>query len=132
VGLPKDHRLQRRQDFSKVYQQGKRFKTAHLTLRVLQRSPFPSNEASSQPLPTRIGFSISLKVDKRAVVRNRIRRRLQAIVRQLLPFIRESWDLLVVVHPQAAQCDYLQFLQELEQLLVDAEVLHGYQRGCVL
>lgn len=47
-------------------------------------------------------------------------------MRQLLPSMSESWDLLVVVHPQAAQCDYLQFLQELEQLLVDAEVLHGY------
>ncbi len=130
MGLPRNNRLKRRQDFSRVYQQGKRFKTARLTLRVLRRSPFP--ETNTQPLPTRIGFSISLKVDKRAVVRNRIRRRLQAIMRQLLPFMRESWDVLVVVHPQAAQCDYLQFLQELEQLLVDAEVLHGYQRGCVL
>ncbi|MGQ9872205.1 ribonuclease P protein component [Leptodesmis sp.] len=132
MGLPKAHRLKCRQDFSQVYQQGKRFKTAHLTLRVLRRSPSPSLASSSQPLPTRIGFSISLKVDKRAVVRNRIRRRLQAIVRQLLPFMGGSWDLLVIVHPQATQCDYLQFLQELEQLLVDAEVLHGYQRGCVL
>jgi ribonuclease P protein component len=86
----------------------------------------------AQPLPTRIGLSISLKVDKRAVVRNRIRRRLQAIVRQLLPYMSSNRDLLITVHPQAAQCDYLQFLQELEQLLVDAEVLHGYQRGCVL
>lgn len=126
MGLSKSHRLKRRQDFSRVYQQGRRFKTAHLTLRVLQRSPSPSDTAIAQPLPTRIGFSISLKVDKRAVVRNRIRRRLQAIMRQLLPSMSESWDLLVVVHPQAAQCDYLQFLQELEQLLVDAEVLHGY------
>lgn len=131
MGLPSNHRLKRRQDFSRVYQQGKRLKTAHLTLRVLRRSS-SSPAAIAPSLPTRIGFSISLKVDKRAVVRNRIRRRLQAIVRQLLPFMHESWDLLVVVHPQAAQCDYLQFLQELEQLLVDAEVLHGYQRGCVL
>ncbi|NJP08054.1 MAG: ribonuclease P protein component [Leptolyngbyaceae cyanobacterium RU_5_1] len=131
MGLPKVHRLKRRQDFNLVYQKGTRFKTSHLTLRVLRRrSQVSTAQLPGKPfnpaLPTRLGISISLKVDKRAVVRNRIRRQLQAIFRQFLPRIVAGWDLIVVVHPQAAQCDYLQFLQELEQLLVDAEVLNGY------
>jgi ribonuclease P protein component len=77
-------------------------------------------------LATRIGISISQKVHKRAVIRNRIKRQLRAICRQLLPRFAQGWDLVITVHPQALQCDYQQFLQELEQLLTDAEVLDGY------
>lgn len=148
MGLPKGHRLRRRQDFSRIYQQGSRFRSGHLTLRALRRSPSRLNsQPSHRPQPlhhsagdpvqhpqpdknrtlvTRIGISISLKVDKRAVVRNRIRRQLQASFREFLPQIRNGWDLLVVVHPQSVQCDYPKILQELKQLLVDAEVLNGY------
>jgi len=140
VGLPKAHRLKHRDDFNRIYQRGRRFKADHLTLRLIQR--IGTKRSSSKngclqagtevELPTRIGVSISVKVDKRAVVRNRIRRQIQAIFRQLLPRLCPNLDLLIVAHPEAVQCDYFQFLQELEQLLVDAEVLNGDPGGCVL
>ncbi len=149
MGLPKHHRLKRRDDFSRVYQKGSRFRSAHLMLRVLRRNPvslttkrFPEKPCSvgvsgslnceDRVLSTRIGISISSKVDKRSVVRNRIRRQLQAVFRRLLPQMSSDLDLLVTVHPSAVQCDYLQFLQELEQLLIDAEVINGNPRRCVL
>lgn len=75
--------------------------------------------------PCQIGISISLKVSKRAVVRNRIKRQIRAALRQLLPRITSGWKFVVIVRPQAVECDYFQFLQELEQLLLDAEVLNG-------
>ncbi len=149
MGLPKQHRLKRRDDFNRVYQKGLRFRATCLTLRVLKRnlsvvqlkqlaasktvetSPHPP-DLPTRSLATRIGISISTKVDKRSVVRNRIRRQIQAIFRQLLPCIPPNWDLLVIAHPMAVQCDYPQFLRELEQLLVDAEVIHGDPRRCVL
>lgn len=83
----------------------------------------PMNEGES---PTRIGISISLKVSKKAVVRNRIKRQIRAILRHLLPQISPGWNLVVVVRPGASECDYAQFLRELKQLLAEAEVLHGY------
>jgi ribonuclease P protein component len=133
VGLPKQHRLKRRQDFSLVYQRGTRFKSEHFLLRRLRRSPLslsaaqpPAANPAVPPLSTRVGISISTKVDKRAVVRNRLRRRIQALFRQHLATLSPGWDLLIVVHPEAAQSDRIQFLQELEQLLQKAEVLNGY------
>lgn len=75
--------------------------------------------------PTRVGISISQKVSKRAVIRNRIKRRLKVAARSLLPRFLTGWDLIVIVHPEATQCDYRQFLQELEQLLINAEVCNG-------
>lgn len=85
------------------------------------------DSAGTQPQPpTRIGISISQKVSKRAVIRNRIKRQLKAAFRQLLPKLSAGWILVIVVKPLATECDYQQFLQELEQLLVEAEVLNGH------
>jgi len=126
VGLPQQHRLKQRQDFSQLYAKGLRLKTPSFAVRLRRRSPQSgSAEPGSRQLPTRIGISVSLKVEKRAVVRNRIRRQVQAIFRQLLPAVEPGWDILVIALPVAARCDYHQFLQELKQLLADAEVFHG-------
>jgi ribonuclease P protein component len=124
LGLPKANRLKHRQDFDRVYQTGKRRRATALHVVTLKRS---SNAASSEVLPIQVGISISKKVSKRAVVRNRIKRQLKAIVHSLLPRLEPGLRLVIVVRSDALTCDYWQLLQELEYLLVKAEVLHGDQ-----
>ncbi len=133
MGLPRMNRLKRRQDFSLIYQKGRRRKSKHLSLVLMRRKsvgggkPVLEEVGQAPPLfPTRIGISISQKVSKRAVVRNRIKRQIRSAIRFLLPNFPHGWNLVVVVQPQAVQCDYFQFLRELEQLLIDAEVLNGH------
>jgi ribonuclease P protein component len=82
---------------------------------------------SSEVLPIQVGISISKKVSKRAVVRNRIKRQLKAIVRQLLPRLESGLRMVILVRSEALTYEYGEFLQELEQLLVKAEVLNGDQ-----
>ncbi|GAA6614849.1 ribonuclease P protein component [Scytonema sp. NUACC26] len=144
MALHKAHRLKSRKDFQAVFREGIRRHSCHLTLRALR--PLPSVKPSldappkarqggdspitslSPPLPpTQIGISISTKVSKRAVVRNRIKRQIAAVMHQLLPRISPGWRLVVVVKPTAAEqeCVTQQFLQELEQLLAQAEVFNG-------
>jgi ribonuclease P protein component len=132
VSLPKVHRLRHRRDFNTVYQVGSRQSSPSLTLRALRAKPreqatadpSPAVELAAPIIPTRIGISISQKVSKRAVVRNRIKRQLKASFRDLLPQIAAGWQLVVVVKPSATQCSYEQFLQELKQLLCRAEVIY--------
>jgi len=136
VALPKANRLQSRQDFRAVFREGIRRSSSHLTLRALRAKTDISKQdavknkqsaAKTHPTPTRIGISISLKVSKRAVIRNRIKRQIRAALRQMLLKLSPGWLLVVVVQPSAAiECDYQQFLQELEQLLAEAEVLNGH------
>jgi len=76
-----------------------------------------------------MGISISQKVSKRAVVRNRIKRQIRAVWHQFLPLLSPGWDVVIVVKPTADQCNYSEILQELEKLLVEAEVLNGYTGG---
>lgn len=146
MGLPRAHRLTHRRDFSAVYRQGNRFSSPNLMLRTLPIAASPlqaklersrssddpthstngdDETAAAPPIPTRIGIVVSQKVDKRAVVRNRIRRRLQAAFMRVRSQIQPGWLLVVGVRPQAVQCEYEEFLQELEQLLADAEVFNG-------
>ena len=110
-----------------------------MTLRALQprndklpSSDTPKDSERDKPAasltPVRIGVSISTKVSKKAVVRNRLKRQITAILYELLPKLAPEWRLVVVVKPTAVQqeCGSKQFLQELEQLLVKAEVIDGH------
>ena len=90
------------------------------------------SQATQSQVPSRIGIAVSQKVSKSAVIRNRIKRQIRAAFHQLLPHLKSGWLLVVVVKPQATQCEYQQFLQELEQLLAAAEVLNGNSRGNLL
>jgi ribonuclease P protein component len=134
--LPKVNRLKRRQDFTAVYKYGTRRSDGTLTSIAKRHtqegtkdsppsSPKSSNRSNQGGQPTRIGISISQKVSKKAVVRNRIKRQIRAAWRSLLPRISEGWDIVVVVKPPATQCNYRQFLQKLEQLLAQVEGLNG-------
>jgi ribonuclease P protein component len=139
VALPKAYRLKSRHDFQAVFREGIRRHSSHFTLRALKPS-FSSKQPldaatntnqvtdTKQFVSSKFGISISTKVSKKAVVRNRIKRQITAALQQLLPKLSPGWRLVIVVKPTAAEskCGSQQFLQELEQLLVKAEVLNGH------
>ena len=139
MALPSSNRLKSRHDFRAVFREGFRTHGYYMTLRALQprndklpSSDTPDDSEREKTLPSltppRIGISISTKVSKKAVVRNRLKRQIAAVLYELLPKLAPEWRLVVVVKPTAAQqeCGSKQFLQELEQLLVKAEVINGH------
>jgi ribonuclease P protein component len=135
LALPRAYRLKQRRAFDTVYQKGKRRRAAHLHLVAWKRSSRAScsdSDCLDVLSATQIGISISRKVSKRAVVRNRIKRQIKAALRHLLPRLSPGWQVIVVVRSEAIECDYWQFLQELEKLLVEAEVLYGDSGRSVL
>ncbi|MBE9211200.1 ribonuclease P protein component [Plectonema cf. radiosum LEGE 06105] len=139
MALPKANRLRSRHDFRAVFREGVRFHGMYMTLRALrpcnQKSPSSDTSYTNEQeqtlqtvTPPRIGISISTKVSKKAVVRNRLKRQIASVLYELLPLLAPEWRLVVVVKPTAAQqeCGSQQFLQELKQLLVKAEVINGH------
>jgi ribonuclease P protein component len=128
VALPKAYRLKSRQDFQAVFREGIRRNSSHFTLRALK--PILSTEPSLDTAPpaTKIGIAISTKVSKRAVVRNKIKRQITAALHQLLPNLVPGWRLVLIVKPTTteSECETPKFLQELEQLLAQTEVLNGH------
>ncbi|WP_035984986.1 ribonuclease P protein component [Leptolyngbya sp. KIOST-1] len=123
--LSKPNRLRRSRDFSQVYRQGRKAVSAHLIVRVWAFSRRPEDHPGKAAGPC-IGIVVSQKVHKRAVVRNRLKRRVRAAVRLLLPQLDPNLWIVINLRPEAVQCEYVEFLRELEQLFTKLEVIHGH------
>jgi ribonuclease P protein component len=114
--LPNQNRLRRREDFAKVYAKGDRYRGTYLNLRIF----IDSND----PL-TRIGIVVSKKVSKLAVTRNRFKRQLRAIFRQLLSQLKNGLQIVVTVTTVQSKSSYQELWDDLKNLLAKAKVLHG-------
>jgi ribonuclease P protein component len=113
VSLPRAYRLRQRQDFQQVYQKGRRRASTYLSVNVLPSSPQPQGRSGSLP-PSRFGIVISKKVSKKAVVRNRVKRRLKGLMA------------VIVCRSEIIGCDYDEILRELKKLLILLEVIDGH------
>ncbi|MDG2990067.1 ribonuclease P protein component [Candidatus Synechococcus calcipolaris G9] len=114
--LPAQHRLRHRRDFARVYQQGTSFHSPWLVLWVC-----PQTVGTE----TRIGIVVGSKVSKKAVQRNRIKRQLRVLCRQLLPLLVSGWDVVLVARAAAVGQQSGQFLPELKQLVARAGLFHA-------
>ncbi|MFN5514508.1 MAG: ribonuclease P protein component [Cyanobacteriota bacterium] len=124
MGLPAPLRLKRWQDFQRVYQQGKRYRGDCLLMRVLKEPALAQS---------RFGISVSQKVSKRAVDRNRLKRRVRGAILRLLPRLGGGFQVIIVVLPQATLYNSEHFLRELEQLFTQAGIIpYGHSRNHLL
>ena len=76
--------LRRRADFEQVFDSGKFVRGRVLALRVAERGAGPA----------RVGFAVGKRLDPRAVVRNRARRRLREAIRRVT--LRAGYDVVVL------------------------------------
>lgn len=112
-GFPRDARLLKHADFQVVYKQGRKHFSGNMT------AFYREGEVTARP---RVGFTVG-KVLGGAVVRNRIRRRMRAAVRNHLRELARPLDL--VLHPRKSVLT-LKFAQ------LDAEIMQVFaavQRG---
>jgi len=75
---------------------------------------------------TRYGFAVSRRVGK-AVVRNRVKRRLREIMRRAA--LRMGWDIVVIARNPAAQADYNGLKGTVGELLIKARLSVGEHEG---
>jgi ribonuclease P protein component len=111
--FPRDARLLKHADFQAVYKQGRKHFSGNMTAFYRE---------NDRPAGPRVGLTIG-KVLGGAVVRNRIRRRMRALVRQHLNELARPLDL--VLHPRKSVLT-LKFVQ------LDAEIKQVFaavQRG---
>lgn len=86
--LPAANRLKKAADIARVYRQGKYGGGGGLSLKA-RRTGRPDSRAA---------VVVGKKVDKRAVVRNRNRRRVAAVLLELWPAVAPGYDIVVSVH----------------------------------
>ena len=110
--MRKQLRLRRRKDFDTVFQEGHVLANRLLVLRSVPNE-LPHN---------RYGFVTSKRLGK-AVVRNRVRRRLRESVRSLAA--QPGWDVVVSARARAADADFHQLRKAVVSLFVRAGILGG-------
>jgi len=89
--LPRLNRLKKKKDFEVAFKQGKGFKQGFLYLKIRKNNLDAS----------RFGFVISKKFSKKAVIRNKTKRRLSEIIKKKLLEIKKGMDIIIVVMPGA-------------------------------
>ena len=134
--LPKQNRITENKEFLKIFKTVRPVHTAHFAVRSTQRNPkfeyqnskqiSNSNNQNSKlspiayNLPTRFGFVISNKIDKRAARRNGLKRRIRAVVESKLTDIKTGFDVVIQVKKPF---DFPYNFQEIER-----EVSEGLRR----
>lgn len=82
--LPANYRLTRMKDFEILFKEGRFVGANILTLKIWRIEPEKYPRRTYQKTDLKIGFVVGTKIDKRAVVRNRLKRQMREVVRLLL------------------------------------------------
>lgn len=94
--LAVENRLKKKKDFEAVFEKGKSLKTDIFWCRT----------ANNNLAHTRVGFVVSKKVSPKAVVRNKVRRRLQSAVAPIIGGLQQPKDIVVVALPGIVHSDF--------------------------
>ena len=113
--LPKINRLKKRKDFEEVFRKGKSYKEQVVYIKVV----------SNKLRTSRFGFIVSKKISKKAVVRNKIKRRLRELVRINLKRIKSGIDGVLVALPGIEKKEFYELEEIIERLFKKAGIFQG-------
>lgn len=107
--FPKQDRIRATRDFERVFRQGKKKQGRLVCIHYLY----------NKEDRTRVGITVSKKVDKRAVVRNLIKRRLREIFRKNRQIFPCCHDIVLRALPACASAEYGELRDEVISLAAD-------------
>ncbi len=111
--LSKENRLKNKKDFDNVFKKGRRVKGDFLFLKILENNLDAS----------RFAFVVGLKISKKAVIRNKIKRRLRYIVREKFSDIQKGIDVMIITLPGIENQDFQQIKDNLTKAFTSAKLL---------
>lgn len=116
--MEKKYFLTKDGDFKKVYRKRKTFGNRNFTLYVKKNGLAHS----------RMGFSINKKVGK-AVIRNKIKRRLKALYTEVSPRLTPGYDYVIVVKNNVADLDFKTMKSAFHHLFRVSKLLKGEKKS---
>lgn len=111
--LKKENRLTEKNEFNNVFKRSKTSSGRFVFLKALE------NGLSVN----RFGFIVSSKISKRAVIRNKIKRRLREIIHKNIIDMKKGFDVVILVRPNIVDCDFGEIKEDVEKLLKKIKIL---------
>ncbi len=112
--ITKVHRLLRIHKFEEIFREGKRAMTPFFVVYIRENGLSIS----------RFSIVVSLKISKKAVERNRIKRRIRAFLHTTIPTIKKGSDVIIRVNSSVvALLPYRDVERELIQVLKKAQLI---------
>jgi len=113
--LPKKHRLSKNEEIVKVVRGGKYIWGKTINIKFL------ANKHNSGL--SRFTFIVSNKIAKKAVERNKIKRRLREAVREHIGNIQPGYDVVITARPEIINKNHSDIKQEIAHILSKARLL---------
>jgi len=106
--------LKRTKDFDLVNRKGKSFQGYFVRLIVLQQK----NSTNEKPVQTqKLGITISKKIHKHAVLRNKFRRRIKELFRTTLRTHFKNYSVHIIARPGSEKATSAELLADITKLL---------------
>ncbi len=72
--------------------------------------------------PLKVGFIVSKKVDNRAVVRNKVRRRLREAFRAMIPYLKDNVNYIVIAREVCGEANFEELTNNLAHLIIKSDL----------
>ncbi len=89
--LPKKNRITKEKDFQKIFKAGKKYNFPSFKLYIVVKK--------NNLKEGRFAFIVSKKVSKKAVLRNKIKRRMRSIIQKYILSIKKGFDIIIIALP---------------------------------
>ncbi|MEI7741308.1 MAG: ribonuclease P protein component [bacterium] len=113
--LTEKNRLRHKKDFESIFGHGLKAYGNGLGLRFGKRY--------KPEAPVRIGFMVGTKVSKEAVVRNKLKRRMREVAREIVMQLPPGLDLVFIAFPEARDYKIEQVREQMVGVLKKAKLL---------
>lgn len=130
--FPKENTLTKKRDFDLVMKYGRWISGPDLGLKVLElarvRQFFPQKEDPDNfEKQLRLAISVGLRISKKAVDRNRLKRQIREIVRPMLVSgaLRGGFYIMIVPQPRVIEKNFAEISDEIKLLFSRAKLLQG-------
>ena len=111
--LPKINRIKKKKDFEIIFKTSKSFKNNLFILRI----------AKNNLGLNRFGFIVSLKVSKKATVRNKVRGRLSEAIKSKANKIKIGTDLIIIALPGIDKKEFPEIKEAINKSLIEAKLV---------
>jgi ribonuclease P protein component len=128
--LQPENRLKKVRDFNLLMKYGHWLNGRFLDIKYVKLAKIidfsPKNEEPGKfTRQLKLAFTVGLKIDKRAVVRNRLRRQMREVVRLLIKAnkLQSGYYVILVAKKEILKAEYLDIKMDIETLLAQAMIM---------